>query len=636
MFNLPFKILKRICFNPTYLPHDACGFFNLSSYLQARTPERFNPWQSKLIFMDFTQFATSRKKKDSADQKQSFAAPVFAPVVVSELETQKQEDTREKDAQQPVVINFDEFVTEKKVPIANQIDLVGHEKAVACLSIEPAGNRVVTGSYDYAVKIYDFGGMDSRHRPFQSIEAQENHMVVSIGHSPSGDRFIVATGSCQPKVYDREGKELIKFVRGDMYLRDLSNTKGHTMEVTGVQWHPTEKEVVLTGSLDGSLRIWDLQGETTFGTLVNKHVLKVRALTGANRVGVTSCCFSPSAMKVIGGAADGSVHVWNERKIYSRADFVLRHELCTDSPITSVCVMKDNTTLAVRSANGYVFLWDIRSSSSCKSPVKVFANLPNEYPTANVAFSPDGTLICCATSPIVNQISSSGAAAAQASVSSSSADAIAAASAEPKSRLYFFEVTGTSTAPCLNIALAAGATGIMVKWHANTNQILCSMSSGVVRVLYDPALSKKGALLSSAKAPKRERDVTDFAAVGEIYNPLALPMYRTDMPGDQKKRKAELKDPYLAKIPSQPAKQGPGTRENNSYFFTNYVMKDRVVDKTRTIDPREALMSVDAEARADPKIFGRAYEATQPKNQLHTMTFEEEQDEFKKKQKKMP
>lgn len=50
-------------------------------------------------------------------------------------------------------------------------------------------------------------------------------MVVAISHSPSGDRFIIATGSAQPILFDRDGNEVIKFVKGDMYLRDLSNTK---------------------------------------------------------------------------------------------------------------------------------------------------------------------------------------------------------------------------------------------------------------------------------------------------------------------------------------------------------------------------------------------------------------------------
>jgi WD repeat-containing protein 70 len=56
----------------------------------------------------------------------------------------------------------------------------------------------------------------SRGRAFRSVEAQENYPVASVSHSSSGDRFIVGTGSCQPKVFDREGKEIIKFAKGDM------------------------------------------------------------------------------------------------------------------------------------------------------------------------------------------------------------------------------------------------------------------------------------------------------------------------------------------------------------------------------------------------------------------------------------
>lgn len=64
------------------------------------------------------------------------------------------------------------------------------------------------------------------------------------------------------------------------------------MEVTCVVWHPTERNIVMTCSLDGSLRIWDLLGEAAFGNLINRHVLKIRGATGQNRVGATACCFS--------------------------------------------------------------------------------------------------------------------------------------------------------------------------------------------------------------------------------------------------------------------------------------------------------------------------------------------------------
>lgn len=89
----------------------------------------------------------------------------------------------------------------------------------------------------------------------------------------------------------------------------------------------------------------------------------------------------------------------------------------------------------------------------------------------------------------------------------------------------------------------------------------------------------------------------------------------------------------MTKIPIKPADHGPGARINTSFFFTDFVMKGRTVDKTRTEDPREALLKVDAEARANPMFLGKAYESSQPKPVLYEMTFEQEQDEFRKKQK---
>lgn len=47
-------------------------------------------------------------------------------------------------------------------------------------------------------------------------------------------------------------------MKGDMYIRDLKNTKGHISGLTWGEWHPRAKETVLTSSEDGSLRIWDV------------------------------------------------------------------------------------------------------------------------------------------------------------------------------------------------------------------------------------------------------------------------------------------------------------------------------------------------------------------------------------------
>lgn len=60
------------------------------------------------------------------------------------------------------------------------------------------------------------------------------------------------------QIYDRDGLTLGEFVKGDMYIRDLKNTKGHISGLTCGEWHPKTKETILTSSEDGSLRIWDV------------------------------------------------------------------------------------------------------------------------------------------------------------------------------------------------------------------------------------------------------------------------------------------------------------------------------------------------------------------------------------------
>ena len=160
-----------------------------------------------------------------------------------------------------------------------------------------------------------------------------------------------------------------------------------------------------------------------------------------------------------------------------------------------------------------------------------------------------------------------------------------------------------------------------------------STSAGNVKVFFDPRLSKKGALLTAGKAPKkREKEAEDQTIVGEIFYPNALPLFRTEM--TDKKIAREKKDPLRTKMPDKQLDKGPGNKPNMSFFFTKYVTEGLKINNSRAEDPREALLKMDEKAKADPIFFGRAYDSSNPKNVLHTQTFEEEQEEFKKKQKR--
>ena len=62
----------------------------------------------------------------------------------------------------------------------------GQGKLVASLDIDHSGSRVVAGSRDYSVKLFDFNGMKSDLRSFRSVEPFEGHPVHAVSWSPSG------------------------------------------------------------------------------------------------------------------------------------------------------------------------------------------------------------------------------------------------------------------------------------------------------------------------------------------------------------------------------------------------------------------------------------------------------------------
>lgn len=139
----------------------------------------------------------------------------------------------------------------------------------------------------------------------QSITLAETNCQASVA---TGDAFLVATGSSQIKVYDRDGKERGVSVAGDMYIRDLRNTKGHISPCTHAQWHPTDRYTGMTSSDDGSIRVWD-----TWNVL-QKTVIKPQ-LAKPGRIAVTACAYNHDGGLIGGGMFDGTLQIWDVKGV---------------------------------------------------------------------------------------------------------------------------------------------------------------------------------------------------------------------------------------------------------------------------------------------------------------------------------
>ncbi|XP_023764055.1 uncharacterized protein LOC111912553 [Lactuca sativa] len=480
-----------------------------------------------------------------------------------------------------------------RIPLSNEIVLKGHTKVVSALAIDHSGSRVLSGSYDYSIRMYDFQGMNARLESFRQLEPSEGHQVRSLSWSPSADRFLCVTGSAQAKIFDRDGLTLGEFVKGDMYIRDLKNTKGHITGLTCGEWHPKTKETILTSSEDGSLRIWDVNDFTS-----QKQVIKPK-LVKHGRVPVNTCAWDREGKSIAGGIGDGSIQIWGIKPGWgSRPDIYVPN--AHSDEITGLKFSSDGRTLLSRSFDCTLKVWDLRQM---KTVLKSFEDLPNHYSQTNVALSPDEQLLLTGTS--VERDSTTG------------------------GLLCLFDREKLELVS--KVGISPTCSVVQCGWHPKLNQIFATAGDkhqGGTHVLYDPTLSTRGALVCVARAPRR-KSVDDFQAEPVIHNPHALPLFR-DQPSRKRQREKMLKDPLKSHKPEAPM-NGPGfggrVGVTKGSLLTQYLLKQGGMIKETWMDedPREAILKYADVAKKDPKFIAPAYAETQP-NTVFAESDSEEED----------
>jgi WD40 repeat protein len=169
-------------------------------------------------------------------------APSHDNASVTESNTNDDEEDDEEDEgpqpapgpQEPEYNPEEEFDADElqgpTFPITHELSLKDHSKVISALALDPSGARVLSGSHDYDCKLWDFGGMDHRCKPFKTWEPAGTYYVRLLGYrfcvlltcaqvndlkySNDGQRFLVMSGTIQPKIYDRDGEE--GYVPGDL------------------------------------------------------------------------------------------------------------------------------------------------------------------------------------------------------------------------------------------------------------------------------------------------------------------------------------------------------------------------------------------------------------------------------------
>ncbi|CDR49463.1 RHTO0S27e00210g1_1 [Rhodotorula toruloides] len=505
-----------------------------------------------------------------------------------------------------------------ELPVTHEVVMKDHTKTVSALSVDPAGARVVSGSYDYDCKLWDFGGMNASFKPFRTFECRPGHQVLDVQFSITGDSFLAATGSTQVKLYDRDGAEICEFNKGDMYIRDLRNTDGHVAAVTAVAWHPKNHSLFLTASSDSTLRIWDRENRRK-----SKSVIVVKSKERGGKTKVTACAWSPDGKTIAAACDDGAIHLWAASSNFTRPNSTCEgaHEKGTIT--SSIVFSPDGKHLATRGGDGTLKLWNPKA---LKKPLAVATSLPSLNSETNAVFSPDSRYVLTGTAGARAGVLAGG-------VEEERAKELEKEGGMGAGRVMVFATDGLQLVRAIDIS---PFSVVRVLWHPRINQILTGSADGSIHVLYSPATAVKGVTLAVTRAPKA-RAADDFASAADLDRPIiaphSLPMFKEDGGmgtsaggrGGKRKREKERHDPQKTLKPMPPV-VGPGRGGRIGAAATQHVVQGLVRNSMRDQDPREALLKY---ASADPNdnTWTKAWAATQPKPVFDTRPDPEEEEE---------
>ncbi|CAJ1935035.1 unnamed protein product [Cylindrotheca closterium] len=596
-------------------------------------------------------------------------APAYTKYQLTDKEQREESERLKQLKQQQEVPKQDDLhpmIEKYKLPFpetSSCSQTVSSESSViSSLAMDPSGSRFALAHMDSSMQLYDFAGWSSSSEatPFSNLlVSDDSHAITSVTYSPNGERFIVSTHSAQPKVFDKEGEEILQWVRGDVYVMDPAKTIGHTAAVVSVAWHAVDKSIVFSASQDGSLRVWNVdKGKLAFGMLKCQDVILLKnPRTGRRTLPTCMVMMGPSSIWL--GTECGSIQRYQYpfvSKLRPQQSTMVPEAASDDDSssaktinklankehaIRSIAVSGDGTKVAARTdkavhvyTNSSLYRLTLSSSPLLTIPLEgdgvVDAESGASSPT--MAFSPNNKTLCVGITRTVQS------------------DEGNKKYYETRLQLYSIpkeSITETKIKkkPIYSMPLVELQYPLVgLVWHPKLNQILVATTKEF-QVCYSIDFSKKGMLLNLRQrtSSKRKR-ARGEDALQEIYTsrapppgtvireeeiiaPNTLPLF-----GGQGNRKKKLKERQEEQYESDMARHKPqppvkGVYNTNNTMFAQMVMDNQTAKKKQIagMDPREAL----AQYSEGKSYIGKAYEGNKERI-LADKTVEEEEDAMNK------
>jgi WD40 repeat protein len=141
----------------------------------------------------------------------------------------------------------------------------GHEEVVSSLAVDPEGGRLLTGSSDYTVRLWDLGTTEE-------IASFLGHLngVNAVAFLPGGRRFVSASEDRTARLWSTETEAVLTL-------------EGHRDWVMSLAFR-ADGEQLVSGSRDETLRVWDVRDGRLVETVTTPGATDCVAWTPDGRV----------------------------------------------------------------------------------------------------------------------------------------------------------------------------------------------------------------------------------------------------------------------------------------------------------------------------------------------------------------
>ena len=279
---------------------------------------------------------------------------------------------------------------EKSIPWKERVDLETHVKCISCMELDKSCSRLVVGSDDHIISFWDLDNMNSSMKPFRTLRPIDGQPVIALSFNKKQEKLLVCGAGCQPKLLTRDGREIVEFVKGDMYIKDLKYTKGHTSNITQGLCDPFSENLCYTSSVDGTLRVWDLDSKL-FGVeqqLPNSLVFKTLDKQ-KRRLSAQTFCYLNSKRALAVFCEKGNLQIFDSNNRYQRPE--LTHKFGYQAEVTSCICLEDPYRIACRTfQDGAVRIFDIRRLDKVE---RIWHGIYNNHSRTGLDVSPDGNLL---------------------------------------------------------------------------------------------------------------------------------------------------------------------------------------------------------------------------------------------------